>query len=450
MKRTSISRTSDEQPYDQDTMTIDLPTPTRLDRFVCNEDGRLTQVISFDEVSYRSSVSHAPDGDDLTGGWWHAYLEGRGPEAAMAGKTLRTAELFSGPGGLALGFSQASAELGHRWRSMAAVDTDPEALAVYRRRNGTRYTSTDSAAMLVDYRVSGQGTGARFQYEPEIVDEGWLREVGEVDVLLAGPPCQGHSNLNNRTRRTDRRNELYLTVPAVAQAVRAEVVVIENVRAVIHDRKQVVQTAEALLRGAGYEIEQGVIKAVDLGWPQRRERYFIVARRSRSPISFEEVVAAIGDQPRDIMWAIGDLDSSNEDSYMTRAPVLSDENQRRIDWLFDNDEYDLALSERPDCHKDGTTYDAVYGRLHPDRPAPTITTGFMTPGRGRYIHPYERRVITAREAARLQGFPDDYDFQPRPGTEPSKAKLTKWIGDAVPMPLGYAATMAALAPGWNN
>ena len=269
-------------------------------------------------------------------------------------------------------------------------------------------------------------------------------------MLLAGPPCQGHSNLNNRTRRTDRRNELYLTVPAVAQAVRAEVVVIENVRAVIHDRKQVVQTAEALLRGAGYEIEQGVIKAVDLGWPQRRERYFIVARRSRSPISFEEVVAAIGDQPRDIMWAIGDLDSSNEDSYMTRAPVLSDENQRRIDWLFDNDEYDLALSERPDCHKDGTTYDAVYGRLHPDRPAPTITTGFMTPGRGRYIHPYERRVITAREAARLQGFPDDYDFQPRPGTEPSKAKLTKWIGDAVPMPLGYAATMAALAPGWNN
>ena len=75
-------------------------------------------------------------------------------------------------------------------------------------------------------------------------------------------------------------------------------------------------------------------------------------------------------------------------------PELSDANRRRIDWLFDNDAHDLPLSERPDCHRDGTTYNAVYGRLYPDRPAPTITTGFLTPGRGRYIHPTRRRVLT--------------------------------------------------------
>ena len=71
----------------------------------------------------------------------------------------------------------------------------------------------------------------------------------------------------------------------------------------------------------------------------------------------------------------------------------------------------------------------------------------MTPGQGRYIHPTQRRVLTAREAARLQGFPDTYDFAPDPENPPTKASLSKWIGDAVPMPLGYAAALSALAPG---
>ena len=72
---------------------------------------------------------------------------------------------------------------------------------------------------------------------------------------------------------------------------------------------------------------------------------------------------------------------------MLARPQLSEENLRRIDWLFDNEEYDLPNAERPDCHKEGTSYKAVYGRLRADRPSPIITTGFMTPGHGRYIHP---------------------------------------------------------------
>src|SRR5690606_3645683 len=157
-----------------------------------------------------------------------------------------------------------------------------------------------------------------------------------------------------------------------------------------------------LLRDAGYSVTSGVLRAAELGWPQRRQRFFVVARRDRPPVPLDEVAAGLADEPRSLWWAIGDLEDTESDHFMDLQPELSDENRKRIDWLFDHDEYDLALDQRPECHQDGTTYNAVYGRLRSDRPAPTVTTGFMTPGRGRYIHPTRRRVLTAREAARLQ------------------------------------------------
>ena len=150
-------------------------------------------------------------------------------------------------------------------------------------------------------------------------------------------------------------------------------------------------------------------------------------------------------EPRSVMWAIGDLMEleAGAEPFDT-APVPSDENRKRIHWLFDNGLHDLANSERPDCHKDGTTYTAVYGRMHHDRPAPTITTGIGTPGQGRFIHPMKCRLVTPHEAARIQGFPDGYGFLERGG--PAKRKdLSKWIGDAVPAPMGYEMARRAFA-----
>jgi DNA (cytosine-5)-methyltransferase 1 len=160
------------------------------------------------------------------------------------------------------------------------------------------------------------------------------------------------------------------------------------------------------------------------------------------------VMAGLSATTRNVMWAIEDLMGKQADERLHLMADLSEENRRRIDFLFDHDLFDLPLNERPECHQDGTSYGAVYGRLHPDRPAPTLTTGFLTPGRGRYIHPFLRRTLTPHEAARIQGYPDSYDFFPDPKRVPKKAKLTKWIGDAVPMPLGYAAGLAALGKGF--
>lgn len=99
--------------------------------------------------------------------------------------------------------------------------------------------------------------------------------------------------------------------------------------------------------------------------------------------------------------------------------------------------------ERPDCHKDGHSYPSVYGRMYEGKPAQTITTGFLTPGRGRYVHPHMRRVITPHEAARIQAFPDSFEFVVN-GHDPARSAITKWIGDAVPPVLGYAALLPLL------
>ncbi|MXW69195.1 MAG: DNA cytosine methyltransferase, partial [Acidimicrobiia bacterium] len=100
---------------------------------------------------------------------------------------------------------------------------------------------------------------------------------------------------------------------------------------------------------------------------------------------------------------------------------------------------------RPPSHQNGTSYGSVYGRMLEDRPAPTLTTGFMSPGRGRYVHPTRRRTLTLREAARIQGFPDNYRFVVTPKDPPQPTRIAQWIGNAVPMSLGYAAALSVLA-----
>ena len=91
-------------------------------------------------------------------------------------------------------------------------------------------------------------------------------------------------------------------------------------------------------------------------------------------------------------------------------PPANDENMKRIDWLFDNDEFDLPNRLRPKCHQKEHNYKSIYGRMHADKPSGTITTGFTSPGRGRYIHPTERRGLTCCEASLIQGFPLTYKF----------------------------------------
>lgn len=387
---------------------------------------------------------------DPLGAWWGAFLRGEKPLSTPAvNEPLRIVDLFCGAGGLSVGARQAAAELGRRTVIELAVDSDADAVASLAANHDVRLRRSESVTALVDYRVQGSSADATFTYRPEIVNAEAAAAAERASLLIAGPPCQGHSNLNNRSRRIDLRNHLMLTVPAVAAAAGLRQVVIENVPEVMHDHSDVVDTTVGLLRSSGYEVAQGVLRADVMGWPQTRRRYFIVACRGHHPIPLEDIAASLRDAaPRSVDWILQQLRRADvaPDDPLGEATAHNDVTQARIDWLFDNDAYELANTERPDSHRNGTTYGSVYGRMRPDAPAPTITTGFTTPGRGRFVHPYERRTLTPREAALIQGFPLNYRFKTASGRTPYRNQLAKWIGDAVPMPLGYAAVMSALAP----
>ena len=413
-----------------------------------SEPSRLVHTLRLGGTTISSVIDIGPSepAADPKGAWWTALRSGAVPRPAEhRARPFRTVDLFCGPGGLALGVRSLCTEIGLPVRAELIVDEDAEATDVYASNHDTRIRRIASVAALVDFRLRRRGSDAAFVYEPEIVEPRLATAVRGVDLVIAGPPCQGHSNLNNQTRRDDVRNALYLTVPAFAVAAGARIAIIENVPEVTSDRFRVVQTARRLFESAGYSVEEGILNAEAMGWPQTRRRHFLVARIDAVPISLCKVAQAMAEtSPRSVWWAISDLETRSGDDPMDRAAELSPENRQRIDWLFDNEKYDLPCSERPECHRESTSYPSVYSRMRPDAPAQTITTGFMTPGRGRYVHPTQRRTLTPREAARLQGFPDSYRFVTDPRRPPLRAKLAKWIGDAVPMPLGYGAALSAI------
>lgn len=411
------------------------------------------RTVSVADKSWTSTVDNRADaGLQPAGAWWQSFLRGGTvyvDSPISRPKKIRSVDAFCGSGGLTLGAVQAAIATGHVLESVAAIDVDDDGLAIHKANFGTNHILQSNVSSLVDWHVSGEGEKSRFAYEPEVLDQALAAEVGNIDLFLAGPPCQGHSNLNNKTRREDPRNLLYVTAVALGVGLRAKSIVIENVPEVVNDKSDVVNVAKALLKSAGYTwIDSGILAADQLGGAQTRKRYFLIASRVTEPIvelSIRDVAKGLKHTARPLHWAIGDLlsDPSQESKsgIMDTTPILSADNLTRIHHLFDNDLHDLPNSVRPSCHRDGHTYPSVYGRLWWDRPSQTITTGFLTPGRGRYIHPLRPRVITPHEAARIQLFPDSFSFVVDAANPPSRTGLQKWIGDAVPPLLGYAATL---------
>lgn len=372
--------------------------------------------------------------------WWGSFLRGRPITSMSQDQSIRIADLFCGPGGLSLGVGLALQTLGIHPEHKLAVDVDQGALKVHQANHHTLHTYGGSAKDLVDFRVIGRHGNVRFAYPPEPLGDLSATCQGRIDLIVAGPPCQGHSTLNNHSRGRDPRNRLFLTVPAAAVAWNVPTVIIENVPSVVRDSEGVVESALSLFHQAGYQTSSIVFHANKMGWPQTRKRFFLIA--TTGPHLSPAIIAQALSRPaQPLSWAIGDLlDEYDENSLWTSTPQLSAENESRIQHLFKSSQYDLPFDKRPISHQGGTTYTSVYGRMRWDQPSGTITTGFMTPGRGRFVHPLQPRVLTPHEAARVQGFPDSYEFL---RDSPRRQDLGKWLGDAVPSILGFAAGLAA-------
>ncbi len=362
-----------------------------------------------------------------------AWLRNVRKPLAPAGPTpLSVVDLFAGCGGLSLGVLEAATALGRPFQSRLACDLDHAALSVYSANLEPQESTGQSVDVLFPHAF-----GAAFSET-----EGSIRKRhGEPDFLIGGPPCQGHSDLNNHTRRHDPRNDLYGVMARAAQVLNPRFVIIENVPGVKHSQNGVVDHTLAQLQELGYHSTSLVLNAADFGVAQNRKRHFSIATRGvTSRVRLR--LAALQRSMRPVLWAIDDLIDAAEGSTrpFDTPSVHSAENRRRIEFLFREDLFDLPNSERPACHRLKVhSYNSVYGRLHPDRPAPTITGGFGSTGQGRFVHPHRRRTLTPHEAARIQFFPDWFTFG-----DARRSELQKQIGNAVPSRLGYALALALL------
>lgn len=342
---------------------------------------------------------------------------------------LAAVDLFCGCGGLTLGLWEACRLTGWQLDIRLAVDTSAEALKVFCTNFGCdhKVARTTDAATLFDGSL-GEPLTSKERY--------WKGRTGHVDILVAGPPCQGHSDLNNSTRRNDPRNALYLTTARAVEVLQPTAVFIENVPTVVHDAFRVVQQARGLLTTMGYCVSEARIDVSGLGVPQRRRRHVLVALKGTS----FDAAAFAQDLPR-LRPALAPFIAGLEKEPASKTGIyyqtgkMTDANRLRLRYLFEHKEYDLPDRLRPPCHREKShSYSSVYGRLRPDRTAQTITSGFACMGQGRYVHPTEKRTITAHEAARIQGFPDFFDFS----SVTTHTHLRTMIANAVPPQLTAA------------
>ena len=359
---------------------------------------------------------------------------------------VNVVDLFCGCGGLSLGIKRAAEAIGARPVFLFAADVAEAALKVYIKNLRPLRHARQNIETLVDYGMWGDGDGSAPDLDSLHLDDKMRSIPGDVDLLVAGPPCEGNSNFNNRTRRSDARNHLYIDAIVAGIALGAKVIVIENVPMVTRSHQDVVSRSLRLLRQAGYRSldNQFVLMASDFGTPQDRRRHFLVAAQSERTWTMTDFNMLKVDAPTalDVLETLRGVDRLTT---FDQPSQLSEDNTKRVKFLIEHDEYDLPDAERPDCHRlKSHNYPAIYGRMRPDRPASTITTGFLSPGRGRFTHPQEARSLTPHEGAKLQGFGEDFDWLQETNTI-TRRDYANMIGAAVPPQVGFAVGMCALS-----
>lgn len=419
----------------------------RAESFRLSPNGKrvIREVERRDGTNHATSLPVPPDYEtgrtqSLAEAFDASYLRLEAAPRPASGPAVAVVDLFCGCGAMSLGVSEACRAIGLRFESAGAFDLNTDALSIFASNFvGAPIVEADLATVLSgDVEATASGL------------ERWLqRQLEGVDLVVAGPPCQGHSNLNNYTRRKDPKNSLYLRVARFARLCRPTSIIVENVTAVRHDSWHVVARTTAKLKEMGYAVETGVLDLLRIGVAQSRRRHVLIARlvnKTKKTKPRESILPNLMQRysvaERSVKWAIRGPISLNCASLMNARTECSDTTKQRIEYLFKHKIYDLPDHQRPDCHRiEDHTYRSVYGRLKWDAPAPTITCGFDTMGRGRFVHPSQRRTLTPREAARLQFIPDFYRFAA--GGE-RKTLLVELIGNAVPPKLTYVLGLEIL------
>lgn len=318
-------------------------------------------------------------------------------------------DLFAGVGGMGWGFRQAG------YRIVAAVEQERHAAQTYRANNpGVPVREAD---------VTRVTRAALRSYVPRLE---------RLDVLIAGPPCQGYSAAGSRQPH-DPRNQLFRHVSRLASELKAKVVIIENVPGLRRvNGMGFLHRMLSSLRAHRYRAAAHLLTASDFGVPQNRRRYFIIAQSSH-------LADAIPPPPRTHRLA-SDPSAHGLAVTPTVTEVLGDlpalDPGTDAEWVVHADgSVLLNASTMSHSHRVVAKIKKIkagkgpisYRRLEADL-ARTLVAGH----RALPVHPTLHRTMSAREAARLQGFPDTYVFCGPRGEQPLQ------VANAVPPPMAQA------------
>jgi DNA (cytosine-5)-methyltransferase 1 len=318
-------------------------------------------------------------------------------------------DLFAGCGGMTRGFLDSG-----RFRSVRAVEFDPDAAATYRENFGDHVIELPIEDVAVFDRA---------------------------DVVIGGPPCQGFSPLNRDAVGFERRGLWREYLRALEQA-QPKAFVMENVPELLVSAEYT--EFKARVEALGFTVEEGILNAADYGVPQRRRRAIAIGSRTGSApwpepthadpdsehgredwVTFRQAVDGLPLQPDGKSWHR----SRNPRPFSVRRyKAVPRDGGNRFQMQKNLDRAGLGELV-PRCWREkptGTT--DVFGRLWWDRPACTIRTEFFKPEKGRYLHPSAHRPITVREAARCMSFDDSFVFP----EDQAMTSVARQIGNAVP------------------
>lgn len=189
------------------------------------------------------------------------------------GRIVRLADLFSSCGFMTLGVQEACRALGLRLAPVMAIEIAPFAANLYGENFGIDAVRNCSIVDVLD-RPFGEPASA--------AERRLIRNARDLDMVVAGPPCQGHSTLNNVTRHSDPKNALYERIGRFAELTRPTHMIIENVPEILHDKENIVDKTCHELFSLGYFVDQAIVEMARIGVPQRRRRHILVASLRRN------------------------------------------------------------------------------------------------------------------------------------------------------------------------
>jgi DNA (cytosine-5)-methyltransferase 1 len=372
--------------------------------------------------------------------------------------TLKIADLFCGTGGFSHGFEQTG-----EFEVVLGIDI--------KRRSVETFTANH-------HRAFGICEDIHSVRVREVADQLGIGQGG-LNVLVAGPPCQGFSSIRpfRSIVETDHRNNLFEQMILFVDFFRPEFVVFENVVGLLHHKGgKSVESIQRAIEELGYAADFKVLNAVHYGIPQRRERIILLARRGRhaprfpdpthmyngrsmagnhrlktAPLFTEDLPPAV--TVADAIYDLAPVEaggSSNQYRGDVSPTTYAFSRRKNLDivTLHSATRHTPRMMEiirqaganRWALPEGMTTsgFSTCYSRLSADEPSSTITVNFVHPASNRCIHPVQDRALTVREGARLQGFDDDFEFRG------SRTEIVKQIGEAVPPLLGRAIAKSLL------